>query len=44
MNPATGMTYARYLALDNLLAARSRNQRGWTKMMFIVIHQTRNCG
>jgi tryptophan 2,3-dioxygenase len=41
MPPATPMTYARYLALDTLLACQKPQSALDDEMLFIVIHQTK---
>jgi tryptophan 2,3-dioxygenase len=41
MNPAPAMTYARYLALDTLLACQKPQSALDDEMLFIVIHQTK---
>jgi tryptophan 2,3-dioxygenase len=41
MNPAPAMTYARYLALDTLLACQQPQSTLDDEMLFIVIHQTK---
>ena len=38
------MTYGRYLALDTLLAAQHPKSGLHDEMLFIIIHQTKNCG
>ena len=39
-----GMTYADYLALDRLLGAQQPLSGLHDEMLFIVIHQTKDCG
>jgi tryptophan 2,3-dioxygenase len=42
MPPETPMTYARYLALDTLLACQKPQSAQDDEMLFIVIHQTKD--